>query len=317
MLIPGVGAVVAGAVVTTLAGVWAVPALRRWRWRQFIREQGPETHRVKSGTPTLGGILFLLPLLLAGQVLGWNRPDVAVLVFLALGYGLLGASDDLRKILGGRSLGLRAREKLVVQALLGLVFAGIILWHPQLDPRLFVPGLGLSLDLGWLYIPFVLLVIVGTTNTVNLTDGLDGLAAGTVAIALLVFGYLSWTYGTPDVALVCWAVAGGALGFLWFNTHPALVFMGDTGAFLLGAVLSGAALLSGTVLWLPLVGGIFVLEGLSDIVQVLVFRRTGRRILRMAPLHHHFELMGWPEPRVVVRFWLTGGLLGGLGLLLA
>ncbi len=317
MLFSGVGAVMAGAAVTALAGIWAVPTLRRWRWRQFIREQGPETHRVKSGTPTLGGILFLLPLLLAGLLLGWKRPDVAALILLTLGYGLLGASDDLRKILGGRSLGLRAREKLVVQALLALVFGVFIMWHPHLDPRLSLPGWDVYLDLGWLYIPFVLLVILGTTNTVNLTDGLDGLAAGTGAIALLVFGYLAWIYGTTQIALLCWAMAGGALGFLWFNAHPALVFMGDTGAFLLGAILSGAALLSGTALWLPLVGGVFVLEGVSDILQVLVYRRTGRRLLRMAPLHHHFELLGWPEPRVVVRFWLAGGFLGGLGLLLA
>jgi phospho-N-acetylmuramoyl-pentapeptide-transferase len=299
----------------TIAGMpvylgWA----RNHGWGQVIRTEGPQEHRLKAGTPTMGGLLLLTAGLVAG--LWWREPSWDLLVFrlvVLLGAGL-GMVDDLNKVLKRRNLGLRARDKLFDQGLLGLGLGGwLVLTRPE--PGLSVPLVGFVAG-SWLVWLAALLVMTSTMNAVNLTDGLDGLAGGTSAVALLAFGAVAATSGHPDLAVAAVGLAGACLGFLWFNCFPARVFMGDTGSLGLGAALAALALLTGTEFLLVLVGGVFVAEAASVILQVAWFKSTGgRRILRMSPLHHHFELGGLHEVQVTVRFILAGVILAVAGLL--
>ncbi len=298
-------AVVIGFSVALALGPLLIPLLQRMKIGQTVREAGPETHHKKQGTPLLGGILFLAPLLVAvplldgGSVLAWS------LLLLILGYGALGLADDLIKTLHKRSLGLRAREKLFAQVLLAVIFV----WLAQ---RYGGAHQGWVLPFGWKpwtpgiwYGPIAVLAILGAGNAVNITDGLDGLAGGASAIAIAFFAYVAIAGGHQALAIVSLTIVGGLVAFLRYNLHPAAIFMGDTGALSLGAALGGAAVLSHLVLLLPIVGVLFVVETLSVIVQVLSFKLTGKRIFRMSPLHHHFELAGWTEERVVTVFWLV------------
>jgi phospho-N-acetylmuramoyl-pentapeptide-transferase len=320
-----------------LCVIFGPPLIRRLREikvRQIIREEGPRTHFTKSGTPTMGGILLVaaavVPTLLWASLLNryvWLAVGVTVVL------GALGFLDDYLHVVKRTPKGLLGRYKLIVQVGVGLA-VGTVLYCFPIEPRFAtattVPFLkGHILDLGILYIPFVALVITSTSNAVNLTDGLDGLATGLMALAAASYAGLAYLSGHSKLAeylnipfiagggeltIFCAAMFGATLGFLWFNNHPADVFMGDTGSLALGGALGTVAVMLKKELLLFLIGGIFVAEALSVILQVLSFKFRKRRIFRMAPIHHHFELKGWPESRVVVRFWIVGMLLALLSL---
>lgn len=300
--------------VSLLAGPRTIAYLSRLKLGQQVREDGPKTHLGKAGTPTMGGILIILAIVIGVVVFPPISDHNVVMLFATVGFAALGFFDDFIKVVAKRSLGLRAREKLVGQFGIAVLVA-LYAWL-RVGTDLLVPFSRAILVLPpWLYVPFTVLVLVGTVNAVNLTDGLDGLAAGSTAIAATAFGLISWILGYPDLALFAGALVGACLGFSWFNAPPAQVFMGDTGSLGLGAALGTIAVLSKTSLFLPIIGGLFVIETLSVIIQVLYFKFTkGQRLFRMAPLHHHFELLGWAESKVMIRFWLISVIFAILGL---
>ncbi len=315
MLTQAVLAFLAGALLCLAAGAALLPWLRRWRWGQEVRADGPARHLAKAGTPTMGGLAIVVAVPVALLLVG-AEADLYLTAALAalVGFGAVGLADDMLKVVLRRPLGLKARHKLAAQALL----AG---WAGWLAADLHGPRVGWPLadagpELGWWYVPFAVLVVVGSANAANLTDGLDGLLAGTALPAALVYGVISLDQGRLELTSFAAALAGACLGFLRYNRHPALVFMGDTGALAVGGALGVLAVLTGTELLLPVVAGVWVAEALSVMVQVAFFRLAGRRVLRMSPLHHHFELGGWPEGRVVRRFWAVAWTLAGVGLLL-
>lgn len=288
--------------------------LRRLKYGQTIRSQGPARHQVKAGTPTMGGLVLVGAVAAATLLFAHGAPDTLLALGLTVGYALIGLEDDARKAVRRRSLGLKAREKLAAQVVLAGLLGAWVYLNPAMGDAVRLPFLG-TWHLGLWYVPFVIFVVVGAANAVNLTDGLDGLAAGTANIAFLAFTFIALEQ-SPGLAVFTAAFAGACLGFLWFNSYPAQIFMGDTGSLALGAGLAATAVLTKTEIWLAVIGGVYVLETLSVIIQVAYFRLTGGRIFRMSPLHHHFELGGWPEPVVVRRFWLAGTAFAAFGLAL-
>ena len=311
------GALCAFGVVVLLSPI-AIPLLHRLKFGQVVREEGPAAHKAKTGTPTMGGLLILAGICVAVPVIHATAPAAWLMLFVTLACGALGFVDDYIKVVLKRNLGLRAKEKLLGQILIAALFSWIITRYLGRGTELWIPGLNVTWDLGFLFHVLVFFIIVGTTNAVNLTDGLDGLAAGTTAVAAGIYAAVSWKLEQADVAGFFTIVAGAALGFLVFNRHPARIFMGDTGSLALGGALAAGAVLTGTELLLPVIGAVFVAEAMSVILQVASFKTTGRRIFRMSPLHHHFELGGWPETRVVRMFWAAGIIAGlvGLGIML-
>jgi phospho-N-acetylmuramoyl-pentapeptide-transferase len=312
----------AASLALTLAlGPQLIAFLRRAALRQHAYEDAPKTHATKSGTPTMGGLLFLVSLVFA---LLWH-PDVATaaLALLGIGCGLIGLADDLISIRSGRNRGLRARTKFLLTGVVAAVFLAFVTHAGGAQaPVAFAGGLFSSetsffIVHRWVWYALAFCAILATTHAVNLTDGLDGLAGGTILPPLLLVAWLAWRLGTYGVSFTDLALAGSVVGFLFFNRHPARVFMGDTGALALGGVLAGSAILAGSVLLLPLIGGVFAAEALSVIVQVAYFKTTKKRIFRMSPLHHHFELGGWPETKVTRRFWTASALLSLFGAVLA
>ena len=293
--------------IVLFSGVYFLPFLHRLKYGQSIREEGPASHQKKSGTPTMGGVMIVLAVTAATLLFAPLTVTTLLVLFIFLGHFLLGFADDYIKVVKKRNLGLRAYQKLLGQ--LGIALVTILIGRHLLghDTSVWVPVLGTSLDIGAWYYVLVVFVLVGTSNAVNLTDGLDGLAAGTVAVAALFYAML--LYGT-DSSLMAFsaAIIGACIGFLWYNHHPARIFMGDTGSLALGGALAGIAILSRTEALLPIVGIIFVCEALSVILQVASFKTRGKRIFRMSPIHHHFELGGWCETRVVYTFWGVGAL---------
>jgi phospho-N-acetylmuramoyl-pentapeptide-transferase len=308
--------------VTVLLGPKFIEFLQSRKFGQFVREEGPQTHLIKSGTPTMGGIVMLTGLL--GALVVVARPNVATLTTLLLvavvaGIGLY---DDWQKISRKRPEGLSARYKFLLLTLAVVLADVLAVRYVGVTQTVLVPYFDRSLVLGpgvlgiALFSVFLLLVIAGTTNAVNLTDGLDGLAAGAAAIALLAYTAIAFLERQYDVAVICGAMVGAIVGFLWYNSHPADIFMGDTGSLAIGGILAAAAVLTKTELLLPIVGGLFVVEALSVIVQVFVFKLTGRRVFKMAPIHHHFEFLGWDENKVVVRFWIAQAAFSSVGFFL-
>ncbi|MCH8084437.1 MAG: phospho-N-acetylmuramoyl-pentapeptide-transferase, partial [Myxococcales bacterium] len=312
--------------IAFMVGPPLIRALERLRMDQPIREIGPD-HQSKEGTPTMGGLLILLSLLVS--VLLWSNLDnrfVWIVIGITTGYGVLGFIDDYRKVKAGHSGGLSARAKLFWQTLMAFGVAIAIYVDPNFDAQLSVPFFkNFTPDLGIFYVPFAAFVIVATSNGVNLTDGLDGLAIGPVLIAagtFLILSYAAGHLGIADylaikyvpgsghLAIFCGALIGGGLGFLWFNASPAQLFMGDVGSLALGGALGTIAVLIRQEFLLPIVGGIFVVETLSVMIQVAYFKMTGKRVFLMAPIHHHFEKLGWPEQKIVVRFWIVSAILG-------
>ncbi|NLI11825.1 phospho-N-acetylmuramoyl-pentapeptide-transferase [Pelotomaculum propionicicum] len=308
-------------VVTLLLGPLVIPLLRGLKFGQNIRSDGPSRHLSKAGTPTMGGVMFLAGTLAGGILLGHGQQDSLAVLLILLGFGFIGFLDDYIKVVLKRSLGLRAREKLLGQILLA---AGLAFWVVKGLERgteivlpfsgYFTLG-GAQVDLGWWpFLAFTIIVVVSSANAVNLTDGLDGLATGISMIVALALMLIAVVILKDGVAVTMAALAGGCLGFLYFNRHPARVFMGDTGSLALGGALGAAAVITRSELFLLLIGGIFALETLSVIIQVISFQTTGRRLFRMAPLHHHFELGGWSEQCVVYSFWAATLVFAAIGL---
>jgi phospho-N-acetylmuramoyl-pentapeptide-transferase len=300
-------ALVASFALVAVSAPALIRYLRRSALRQHAYELAPQTHQKKTGTPTLGGLLFLLALAVAFAI----SRDLIVLAYglLIAASALIGFIDDYLAIRGGRNRGLNARTKFLATAVAGAAFLSFVAFV--------TPGPHAVLFIGpvpyWLWYALSLAVILATTHAVNLTDGLDGLASGTVVPPLALLAFIAVRQGSLNVAIVAVAVIGAVLGFLLYNRHPAKIFMGDTGSLALGAALAGAAILTGSQLLLLLIGGVFVVETLSVIIQVTSFKTTGRRVFRISPLHHHFELGGWPETRVTSSFWLASLCLGIIG----
>lgn len=299
--------------VTVMLGSKFIEYLQVKKFGQFVREEGPQTHLVKAGTPTMGGVLMLVGLLAALLVVA--RPNVATFTALLLVSTVagIGLYDDWQKISTRKPEGLSVRYKFLLLTLAVVLADFLALRYVGVTQNVIVPGWDRNLVLGSgiigiaLFSGFLLLVIVGTTNAVNLTDGLDGLAAGAGGISLLAYTAIAFLERQYDVAIVCGAMVGALVGFLWYNSHPAQIFMGDTGSLAIGGVLAAAAILTKTEILLPIIGGLFVVEALSVIVQYGVWRLSGRkrRVFRMAPIHHHFEMSGWQENKIVVRFWIV------------
>ncbi|MCT2538060.1 phospho-N-acetylmuramoyl-pentapeptide-transferase [Aquibacillus koreensis] len=306
--------------ITVLLSPIFIPFLRRLKFGQSIREEGPKSHMKKMGTPTMGGVMILLSVTITTLIMtsklstGSLNFEVVVLLLVLLGYGLLGFLDDFIKVVLKRNLGLTSRQKMLGQIVIAIIFY-IILRQHDFSTVIHIPGTDLSWDLGWGYAILIIFMLVGASNAVNLTDGLDGLLAGTAAIAFGAFGILAW-YGIPqfEITIFSLAVVGSLLGFLVFNAHPAKVFMGDTGSLALGGAIAAVAILTKLEVLLIIIGGVFVLETLSVIIQVISFKTTGKRVFKMSPLHHHYELMGWSEWRVVSTFWLVGLIFAALGI---
>ncbi len=305
-----------------LLGPWVIRQLSQSQIGQYIRTDGPQSHLGKAGTPTMGGILIVGAIALS--TLMWadlTNPFIWIVLMVLLGFGAIGFVDDYLMQVKKQSKGLTVRGKLLLQTLLGTAAGTLVFLVPNFSTEVTIPFFKtVSPELGWGYILFAVFVIVGASNAVNLTDGLDGLAIGPVIIAgatYMIFAYIAghvrianylqipYVPGCGEITIFCGAMAGAGLGFLWFNAYPAEVFMGDTGSLALGAALGAIAVITKQEILLALVGGLFVIEALSVIFQVGFFKMThGRRIFRMAPLHHHFELKGWTEPKVIVRFWI-------------
>jgi len=319
--------------ISLLVGPYLIRRLNEYQIGQSVRDDGPGTHLSKSGTPTMGGLLILVSI--AVSTLCWadlgNR-FIAVVLLVTLAFGVVGWVDDYRKVVEQNPKGLPGRYKYIWQSVIGLI-AAIYLYQSATSPaetQLIIPFIkDVAINLGWMYVVLSYFVIVGTSNAVNLTDGLDGLAilpTVLVAGALMIFAYttghiyfaeylgIPYIKGVGEVAIFCAAIVGSGLGFLWFNTYPAQVFMGDIGALALGAALGIVAIVVRQELVLFIMGGVFVMETVSVILQVGSYKLTGKRIFHMAPLHHHYELKGWPEPRVIVRFWIVTVILVLIGL---
>jgi phospho-N-acetylmuramoyl-pentapeptide-transferase len=303
-------AAIAFAVTVTLGSKF-IEFLQTKKFGQFVREEGPQTHLIKQGTPTMGGVVMLMGL--GSALLVVARPNLATLTMLLLVSAVagIGLYDDWQKISNRRNEGLSVRYKFLLLTLAVVVADVMALRYVGVTQNVIIPGFEKNLVLGpgvvgvALFSFLMLLVIVGTTNSVNLSDGLDGLAAGAGGIALLAYTAIAFLERQYDVAIICGGMVGAIIGFLWYNSHPAQIFMGDTGSLAIGGVLAAAAVITKTEMLLPIIGGLFVIEGLSVIIQYGSFKLTGRRVFKMAPIHHHFELSGWQENKVVVRFWIV------------
>ena len=309
------GAIAAG-VVIMLAPI-CIPILHKLKFGQSIREEGPKSHQAKSGTPTMGGIFLITGIVAATLIIAeWNA-EIFLALFILLGHFILGFIDDYLKVVHKKNQGLLARYKLAGQILIaGVTTAVANSLLTDFEPTIWLPVLDEKIFAGVLYLPFMFFVMVGASNAVNLTDGLDGLASGCMAIAASCYAVICLLTGHEELAIFCAATVGACVGFLKFNFHPAKVFMGDTGSLALGGAFAAVGLLSRTEILLAVVGFVFVCEALSVILQVISFQTTGKRIFRMSPLHHHFELGGWSEVKVVFVFWTVGLIFGVIGLTL-
>jgi phospho-N-acetylmuramoyl-pentapeptide-transferase len=328
-------ATITAILISLFLGPYFIRLLKKYQVKEKIRADGPKSHLVKAGTPTMGGLIILFSILI--PTLLWadlTNYYILMVLLVTMWLGLIGFMDDYLKAIKHQTKGMVARKKLIGQISLGLLFGLLLIYMPpnsSFDGTTDIPFFkNYVLNLGILYIPFIIIVLTGASNAVNLTDGCDGLAIGLSGIAFVVFtafaylagradfsSYLQIEYipGTGELAVLCGAALGAALGFLWFNANPAEVFMGDTGALALGGTLGAIAILIKKELLLVIVGGVFVIEALSVIVQILSYRyRGGKRVFKMAPIHHHFELLGWAESKVVIRFWIVGALFALLTL---
>ena len=291
---------------------------------QQVRADGPQTHLVKQGTPTMGGVIMLVGLLLTTVLLARWTPDLILCVCATVGTGLLGLLDDVESVSHGRSLGLTPSQKMAGLIVISVAFCLLAVNWVGIAPTITFPG-GLTVDLGvlstqigpvsvpWLYVLFVFLMLAGLSNAVNLTDGLDGLAGGTVMVVMLAMAMVAFSYDEINLAVFAGAAAGACVGFLWHNCYPASIFMGDTGSLALGAAFAALAILTKTEVTSLVMGGLFICEALSVMMQVISFKTTGKRIFLMAPLHHHFEKKGWSETKVVIRFWIVSAMFAAVG----
>lgn len=319
---------VAAVIAAVIMPLW-IRVMRIEHFGQQVRADGPEQHLIKQGTPTMGGVVILVALAITCLVMGRLTAELALVLIASLATGVLGLIDDLTSVTHGRSLGLTPHAKMIGLTLICVLFCLLSINWCGVEPVVRFPG-GLSVDLGvltttvdiagepfhipWLYMIFTWLLIVGLSNAVNLTDGLDGLAGGTSMIAMLVMAAVCFICNDSNLTIFCAACAGACLGFLWFNCYPASIFMGDTGSLALGAALACVAVMTNTEVVSLIVGGLFIIETLSVMIQVVSFKLTGKRVFLMAPIHHHFEKKGWAETKVVIRFWIIAAAFGALGL---
>jgi phospho-N-acetylmuramoyl-pentapeptide-transferase len=325
-------AAITALLICLIFGKWMIQKLQDMQISQQIRDDGPQSHMVKKGTPTMGGILIIFAVVIS-TMLWTNLSDAYVwlILLVTIGYGLIGFIDDYRKLAVNSSKGVSGKKRLIAEIIIALFVSVILYLKPDFNSHVTIPFFKTVLpDLGWVYVLFSTFIIVGTANAVNLTDGLDGLAIGPVIICFatyILFAYfagnvktasylqIAHVSGAGELAVFCGAIVGAGLGFLWFNAYPAEVFMGDVGSLSLGGALGAIAIVTKQEILLAIVGGIFVMETFSVIFQVGYFKLTGgKRIFRMAPLHHHFELKGWAEPKVIVRFWVISILLALLAI---
>ena len=303
--------------IVVILGPIFIPMLTKFKFGQTVRDDGPKTHLAKNGTPTMGGILMIVAILITGLTRSKVGPDMVIGLICIFGFGLIGFIDDFIIIKKKRSLGLKAWQKIVMQFALALYIAHYQYTASASAPQLMVPFTDISINLGPLYVPIMVFVIVGTVNAVNLTDGLVGLASGITLIVSTFFMLLASYSGiaNTEVAVLAAATIGACLGFLGFNAYPARIFMGDTGSMALGGAVVAFAILTNSVLLIPLVGGIYFAEAISVLLQVGSFKLRGKRIFKMAPIHHHFEQCGWPETKVVFTFWIITVILAWIGII--
>ena len=302
--------------LSLIIGPRIIPILKKLKIGQSIREDGPQSHLYKTGTPTMGGIIFIFSSLIIFILMGNKSLNAIVILLSMLGFGAIGYIDDYIKVVKKRNLGLRAYQKIIAQIIVAIIV--IIYFQNSIEtPGIaYIPFIGeRNLNIGIWMLPFLLIVVLGTVNSVNLTDGLDGLATGISIIVFIAFSFISYKIGQLDISLVSIIIAGSLIGFLTFNYNPAKVFMGDTGSLALGGALSAVAILTRTYLFIPIIGGVFFAETLSVIIQVLYFKATGKRFFKMAPLHHHFEQIGWEEINIVWSFWAITFLLAFTGVM--
>ena len=307
-----------GFFLSVITGLFLIPILKRFNLKQTISSFTAFRHSSKNGTPTLGGLIFIIPSVLVMLFLYLRGSlemthNLLILVFVFISYALLGFVDDALKIKNKENDGLSITQKLIIQVLIALVFFYIYM-QGGWDTHLIITSLGINIDLKWFYGIFILFLLVGSSNAVNLTDGLDGLAGGLSLVAFLSFGIITWgttwVNGYTEMAIFSFVLVGTLLGFLVFNTHPAKVFMGDTGSLCLGATLAAIAILTKHELSLALIGGVFVIETLSSIIQLISINKFGHKVFLMAPLHHHFEKLGWQETDIVKMFLIAGFMMG-------
>lgn len=298
--------------IALACGPFIIPELKRLKFGQNIREDGPQSHLSKAGTPTMGGVIMLVSILITLVVL-WPKDTYTLLIAVVatLGFGAIGFADDYIKVVKKRNLGLRAKQKLIGQVIVSVIVA-IMVMQGNLKTNVYIPFVNVYWDMGLLFVPFIVFFMIALTNSVNLTDGLDGLASGVMFIITATFGIIyyfaynetnSETFRT--MIIFCGAITGSCLGFLRFNAHPAKVFMGDTGSLALGGALSVIAIMIGMEFFIPIMGFMFMASTISDIIQVTHYKRTKRRVFKMAPLHHHFELSGMPETKIVLMYMAT------------
>lgn len=317
ILAKAVLAIMLGFVFAIICGVFFIPTLKKVNFRQHVSHMVGERHLKKEGTPTMGGIIFIIPVILSLLFL-YIRGSISlnhnliIVVFVFLSYALLGFVDDFLKVRYHNNDGLRISTKFLLQMCISLIFFYIFMKNGG-EPTIEITFLHLTVPLGWTFGLFILFILVGTSNAVNITDGLDGLCAGLSVIAFLAFGIISWNAawmeGSEEVAIFCFVLVGSLLGFLVFNSHPARVFMGDLGSLSLGAAMASIAIITRHELSLVLIGGVFVVETLSSMIQIIAIRKFNRKVFLMAPLHHHFEQLGWSENDIVKLFYIVGLLL--------
>lgn len=292
-------------IITLILGPLVIPVLIRVKAGQNIRDEGPESHRAKAGTPTMGGIMIIAAVIITSLSAGNINNDLIILLFSFAAFGILGFIDDFIKVVLKRNLGLRAYQKLMIQIALAVMIAIYQAEVSAFGTNIYVPILDIYWDLGIFYIPFIAFFVVSMVNSVNLTDGLDGLASGVTLLIALFFSLMAVSLGFMSTAVFSGALTGACLGFLLFNSYPAKVFMGDTGSMALGGAIAAAAILMNLTLIIPIVGGIYLIEAISVILQVINYKMTKKRLFKMSPLHHHFELSGWRETKVVGVFWVA------------
>ena len=312
-----------GFVLALIAGFILIPLLKKLHIGQSVSHLINARHLKKDGTPTIGGLIFIIPTILIMLLLYFRKsvdlsPNLIILMFVFLSYGLLGFVDDFLKVRYHNNKGLPTLVKLALQTIIAIVFY-IIFKNNGGESTLVITSLGLNINLGWAYGLFILLVLVGTTNAVNITDGLDGLAGGLSALAFMAYGVIAWgttwLSGYQDIAIFSFVLVGSLIGFLFFNAYPAKVFMGDTGSLSLGAALATIAILTRHEMSLILIGGVFVVETLSSLIQIIAIRKFHTKVFKKAPLHHHFEELGWAETDIVRVFWTAGFLLSMIGII--
>ena len=321
---------IAAAIAAVIMPLW-IRLLKVEGIGQQVRADGPQRHLIKQGTPTMGGVIILAAVTVTCLLMGELTTEMVLVLVATLACGLLGLIDDVTSVTHGRSLGLTPHAKMIGLTLICVVFCLLAVNWCGVAPVVSFPG-GFTIDLGvltttltlggapfeipWLYLVFTWLLIAGLSNAVNLTDGLDGLAGGTSMIAMLIMGAISFLHGDVNLTVFCTACAGACIGFLWFNCYPASIFMGDTGSLALGCAFACVAIMTNTEVYSLIIGFLFIIEALSVMIQVVSFKLTGKRVFLMAPIHHHFEKLGWAETKVVIRFWIVAAAFGACGLAL-